>query len=122
MKKNNIIAVMALTIGAATIGAIALSYQTLGVSEARAETSRAVEAVAGEETTLETVSFDVPGMTCGSCPYMVRKTLQGIDGVTEAESFFQTRSATATYDPSETSIDVMLEALKNLGYPSSVVE
>ncbi len=86
-----------------------------------ADSVPAIEA-AGTQNALKTVTFDVPGMTCASCPYTVKKTLKRIDGVTEAESSFETMSATATFDPAKTSIDVMLEALKNQGYPSSVAE
>ncbi len=91
------------------------------VTASNANSVTAVETVAAENA-LETVSFDVPGMTCPTCPYTVKKTLQRIDGVTEAESSFETMSATATFDPAKTGIDEMLEALKNQGYPSSVVE
>jgi len=121
MKDKYMIAVLAVA-----VGAIALSCHMFGVCGAKAETPQAVEAVAvenaGAETTLKTVSFDVPGMTCVTCPYTVKKTLQKIDGVTEADSAFETMSATATFDPAKTSIDVMLEALKNQGYPSTVAE
>lgn len=84
-----------------------------------ADSAAAVQTV-DTANALKTVSFDVPGMTCASCPYKVKKTLQRIDGVTEADSAFETMSATATFDPAKTSIDVMLEALNTLGYPSTV--
>lgn len=91
------------------------------VTASNADQAATVETV-GTENALKTVTFDVPGMTCPTCPYIVKKTLQKIDGVTEADSSFETKSATATFDPAKTSIDVMLEALKNQGYPSRVVE
>ena len=91
------------------------------VTASNADSAATVETV-DTENALKTVSFDVPGMTCPTCPYTVKKTLQKIDGVTEAESSFETMSATATFDPAKTNIDEMLEALKNQGYPSSVAE
>ena len=84
-----------------------------------ADSAAAVQTV-DTANALKTVSFDVPGMTCVTCPYTVKKTLQKIDGVTDAESSFKTMSATATFNPDKTSIDAMLEALKNQGYPSTV--
>ena len=90
-------------------------------NSSNADSAAAIE-TSGAETALKTVSFDVPGMTCASCPYKVKKTLQRIDGVTEADSSYETMSATATFDPAKTDIDAMLEALKNLGYPSSLAE
>ncbi|GJL72012.1 MAG: hypothetical protein NMNS01_12110 [Nitrosomonas sp.] len=74
------------------------------------------------QTKLKTVKLEVPGMTCSTCPYTVKKILQRIDGVTEADAAFETMSATATFDPGKTSIDEMLEALKNQGYSSNVAE
>lgn len=62
---------------------------------------------------LETVLFDVSGMTCATCPYTVNKVLQKIDGVTKAKSSFETMSATVTFDPAKTSIETMLKAPKN---------
>jgi len=107
------------------IAVIALSCESFGICGAKAEASQTVKPaveVIPPEVALKTVTFDVPGMTCASCPYTVKKTLKKIDGVSQAESSFETRSATATFDESKTSIDVMLEALKNQGYPSRVVE
>lgn len=72
--------------------------------------------------TLTTVTLDVPGMTCASCPFIVKKTLKAVDGVSDAEASFETMSATVTFDKGKTSIDALLEALKNKGYPSNVTE
>ncbi len=69
---------------------------------------------------LETVTFDVPSMTCASCPFIVTKTLQSVPGVTEATADFDTKTATVVFDKEKTNISALLEALKNRGYPSSV--
>lgn len=71
---------------------------------------------------LETVTFDVPSMTCASCPFIVTKTLQGVPGVTEATADFDTKTARVVFDKDKTNISALLEALKNRGYPSSVRE
>ena len=69
---------------------------------------------------LETVTFDVPSMTCASCPFIVKKTLQRVPGVTEATADFDTKTATVVFDKEKTNISALLEALKNRGYPSTV--
>ena len=69
---------------------------------------------------LETATFDVPSMTCASCPFIVKKTLQSVTGVTEATADFDTKTATVVFDKEKTNIPALLEALKNRGYPSSV--
>lgn len=69
---------------------------------------------------LETVTFDVPSMTCASCPFIVKKTLQSVPGVTEASADFETKTARVVFDKDKTNISALLDALKNRGYPSSV--
>ena len=126
MKKKIMTAVMAVA-----IGTVLLSGHIFGIYDVKAETSRTMESANVKHTgesarkktaALEIVSFDVPGMTCATCPYTVNKVLQKIDGVTEVKSSFETMSATVTFDPAKTSIETMLKALKNQGYPSSVAK
>ena len=69
---------------------------------------------------LETVTFDVPSMTCASCPFIVTKTLKSVPGVTEATADFDTKTARVVFDKDKTNISALLDALKNRGYPSSV--
>lgn len=69
---------------------------------------------------LETVTFDVPSMTCASCPFVVEKTLKNVPGVTEATADFDTKTARVVFDKEKTNISALLDALKNRGYPSSV--
>lgn len=102
------------------IAAVLALFTTAGLL--LTNSSNAASEAVGTENTLKTVSFDVSNMTCVTCPYTVRKTLQKIDGVTQADASLETKSATATFDPTKTSVDVMLKALKNQGYPSTVAE
>ena len=69
---------------------------------------------------LEAVTFDVPSMTCASCPFIVTKTLKSVPGVTEATADFDTKTARVVFDKDKTDISTLLKALKNMGYPSSV--
>ena len=69
---------------------------------------------------LETVTLDVPSMTCASCPFIVTKTLKSVPGVTEATADFDTKTARVVFDKDKTNISTLLDALKNRGYTSSV--
>lgn len=101
---------------------LVLCCTVFGFHNVKAETAQQ-ETVAAETTaTLKTVRLDVPGMTCASCPFIVKKTLKSMEGVSNAEASFETMSATVTFDESKTNINALLEALKNQGYPSSVAE
>lgn len=66
------------------------------------------------------VNLDVPGMTCNFCPITIRIALNKIDGVIEATSDFETKTATVTFDPTKTSIEALTQATAKAGYPSSV--
>ncbi len=74
-------------------------------------------ATAGE---LQTVTLDIPGMTCKFCPITVRKALSKVPGVTEAKSDYESKTATVTFDPDKASLSDLTEATANAGYPSTV--
>lgn len=75
-------------------------------------------AFAGEQT----VTLEVSGMTCASCPYIVRQTLAAVDGVTAVEVSFADKSAVVTYDDSKTEVAVLTLATADMGFPSTVKE
>lgn len=68
----------------------------------------------------ETVTLDVPGMTCEFCPITIRKALKKIPGVIDAKSDFKTKTATVTFDPDKTNVEALTKATANAGYPSTV--
>ena len=74
-------------------------------------------ATAGET---QTVTLDVPGMTCKFCPITVRKALSKVPGVIEAQSDYATKTATVTFDPDKASLSDLTQATANTGYPSTV--
>jgi len=74
-------------------------------------------ATAGE---VQTVTLDVPGMTCKFCPITVRKALLKVPGVIEAKSDFASKTATVTFDPEKTGLSDLTQATANAGYPSTV--
>ena len=74
-------------------------------------------AAAGEA---QTVTLDVPGMTCKFCPITVRKALSKVPGVIEAKSDYASKTATVTFDPDKASLADLTEATAYTGYPSTV--
>jgi len=68
----------------------------------------------------KTVKLSVPGMTCASCPYIVKESISMIDGVKTVEATMQDRSATVTFDDQVTNLKEITEATKNVGYPSKL--
>lgn len=68
----------------------------------------------------KTVTLAVPGMTCAACPITVKKALTRVNGVHEAAVSYERREAVVTFDDDATSVDALLKATADAGYPSSV--
>ena len=68
----------------------------------------------------KTVTLSVPGMTCAACPITVKKALNKVDGVVKTEVSLEKKEATVTYDDAKTSVNTLLDATRNAGYPSSM--
>mgnify|MGYP000045938054 CR=1 FL=1 len=68
----------------------------------------------------KTVTLDVPGMTCKFCPITIRKALKKVPGVIEAKADYDSKTATVTFHPDKTSVEVLTRATANAGYPSTL--
>ena len=68
-----------------------------------------------------TVTLTVPGMSCPTCPITVQKALNRVPGVLRISSDLEKRQSTVTFDDSKASIDDLLMATGEAGYPSSVL-
>ena len=74
---------------------------------------------AAQDTAAKTVTLDVK-MFCGSCPYIVRKSLEAVPGVAEAKTDYDTQTATVTFDPRKTDVQALTQATANAGFPSTL--
>ncbi|QYZ65244.1 MAG: mercury transporter [Gammaproteobacteria bacterium (ex Lamellibrachia satsuma)] len=70
----------------------------------------------------QTVTLSVPGMNCPVCPITVRKALEKVDGVSQAEVDYDSKRATVTFDDQATGTRTLMKATENVGYPSIVLE
>ncbi len=77
--------------------------------------------VAGSAET-RTVTLAVENMTCALCPITIRKALEKVDGVIEATASLETKTATVTFDPANTTVEALTKATANAGYPSKLKE
>jgi mercuric ion binding protein len=77
-----------------------------------------VAATAAERT----VALAVDGMTCPSCPYIVRTALQEIPGVERAEVSYPEKTAVVTFDDARTTVAALTEATADVGFPSRLAE
>lgn len=68
----------------------------------------------------QTVTLSVPGMTCAVCPITIKKALNKVEGVETIEVNLEKKEALVTFDDAKTTVEALLEATKNAGYPSTV--
>jgi mercuric ion binding protein len=76
-----------------------------------------VAAMAAERT----VTLAVDGMTCASCPYIVRTVLQEVPGVARAEVSYAEKMAVVTFDDATTTVAALTQATAGVGFPSRVI-
>lgn len=69
---------------------------------------------------IQTVTLDVQGMTCSSCPIMVKIALSKIDGVQNVKASFEKREAVVTFDDQKTSVEKLSLASANAGFPATL--
>ena len=63
-----------------------------------------------------TARLDVTGMSCANCAETVGDALESLDGVTEASANFATEEGTVTYDPEQTTLSEIYDAIEASGY------
>lgn len=68
----------------------------------------------------QTVTLNVQNMTCAVCPITVKKSLQGVSGVSDVSIDFAKKTASVTYDADKAKSADLTAATTNAGYPSTV--
>ena len=65
---------------------------------------------------MEKVTLKVDGMTCGGCVKSVTKVLEPIAGVSSVNVTLQTGEAQIEFDPSQTNIAALRDAIEGAGF------
>jgi mercuric ion binding protein len=58
-------------------------------------------------------------MYCADCPFLVKKSLEGVPGVAKVVVFYKDKTAVVTYDDSKADVKELTAATTNAGYPSA---
>ena len=66
----------------------------------------------------KTVTLDVPGMTCPTCPITIKKALNKVQGVSKVDVSYEKKQAVVTFDDTKTDTTALVKATTNAGYPS----
>ena len=69
---------------------------------------------------MQTLKFDVQGMTCGGCTGSVQRALGKIDGVSHVDVSLSPGSATLKADPTRVTPAQIEAAISSLGYPAKL--
>lgn len=73
-----------------------------------------MQASGSSSSTPTQVTFAVDGMTCGHCVAAVKRALSSVPGVDVQQ--VAVGSATVLVDPQQTSVDTLVEAIRDEGY------
>lgn len=76
--------------------------------------------LAALSATPQTAVLDVQNMTCGLCPLTVQKSLEKVNGVSQARIDFAKKTATVTFDADKTNATALVKATTDAGFPSTV--
>ena len=79
-----------------------------------------VTTAAAVQASPQTVTLDVPGMTCAACPFTVKKAISKVDGVSNVNVSYEKRQAVVSFDDTKASVQKLTQATENAGYRSTV--
>src|SRR5438445_13780985 len=65
----------------------------------------------------KTVTLDVPGMTCPTCPITIKKALNKVQGVSKVDVSYEKKQAVVTFDDTKTDTKALVKTTTNAGYP-----
>ena len=67
----------------------------------------------------KTITLAVKNMYCAHCPFIVRKSLEAVPGVSKAVVSYEDKTAVVTYDDTRTDAAALTRATTEAGYPSA---
>ena len=67
----------------------------------------------------KTVTLNVPGMTCPTCPITIKKALNKVQGVSKVDFNLEKKQAVVTFDDAKTDTKALVKATTDAGYPST---
>ena len=67
----------------------------------------------------KTITLAVKNMYCADCPFVVRKSLEAVPGVSKAVVSYKDKTAVVTYDDTKADVAALTRATTEAGYPSA---
>jgi periplasmic mercuric ion binding protein len=100
-----------------TLLMISLLAALLFLQAAHAETG--VPAQAQNQNTNQSVILELQNMTCAMCEFTIKKALQGVDGVEDANVDYDTKTAKVMFNREKTTVGALIKATTDAGYPAT---
>ena len=69
---------------------------------------------------MQSMTFDIHGMTCGGCVGSVKRALQKVDGVSDVDVSLNPGKAIVNADVSQAAAAQILAAITTLGYQANL--
>ena len=66
-----------------------------------------------------TVTLAVDNMYCEACPYMVKKSIEKVAGVSKVTVSFKEKTAVVMFDDARATVKDVTDAATNAGFPST---
>ncbi|MEQ8357894.1 MAG: mercuric transport protein MerTP [Cytophagales bacterium] len=77
---------------------------------------KSTEIVYVQEANVQTITYDIVGMTCAGCEASVRNAAQDVEGVLEAKASYDTHTATISFDKSKVQPERIKQAINSTGF------
>ena len=87
-----------------------LASAAIAVSVVASSTALAAEKI---------ITLAVKNMYCAACPFIVRKSLEAVPGVSKAVVSYKAKMAVVTYDDTRADVAALTRATTEAGYPSA---
>ena len=82
--------------------------------------SVSAQPVATQIAVAQSATFAVENMTCALCPVTVKKAMEKVTGVQSVQIDFDAKTAIVVFDPAVTSVEAIVAASTDAGYPAEV--
>ena len=74
----------------------------------------------GASAAERTVTLSVDNMYCEACPYMVKKVLERVSGVSKVTVSFKEKAAIVVFDDAKADVKDLTNATTKAGFPSAL--
>lgn len=105
---------------AAVLGFVGFLCPACGGGGAESPATSGSSSATAVAAAIETVEFDIVGMTCGGCATATEVALERLDGVQSAEASYDDETgaghAAVEFDPARISPERMIEAVEAIGF------